>query len=53
MEFKYKATTAERAIARVTGALTQALTIGVGVIIGLIAVTLFGSIYSLVGALPQ
>jgi len=44
---------AEAAIARVTGMLTPALTIGVGVIVGLIAVTLFSSIYSLVGALPQ
>jgi type IV pilus assembly protein PilC len=43
----------EMAIARVTGMLTPALTIGVGGIIGLIAVTLFSSIYSLVGALPQ
>jgi len=40
------------AIARVTGMLTPALTIGVGLMIGLIAVTLFSSIYSLVGALP-
>ncbi len=44
---------AERAITQVTGMLTPALTIGVGAIIGLIAVTLFSSIYSLVGALPQ
>ncbi len=44
---------AERAIAQVTGMLTPALTIGVGAIVGLIAVTLFTSIYSLVGALPQ
>lgn len=43
----------EKAISRVTGMLTPALTIGVGAIIGLIAVTLFSSIYSLVGALPQ
>ncbi len=43
----------ERAITQVTGMLTPALTIGVGAIIGLIAVTLFSSIYSLVGALPQ
>jgi type IV pilus assembly protein PilC len=43
----------ERAISQVTGMLTPALTIGVGAIIGLIAVTLFSSIYSLVGALPQ
>ena len=43
----------EKAIARVTGMLTPALTIGVGLIVGLIAVTLFSSIYSLVGALPQ
>lgn len=44
---------ADRAITQVTGMLTPALTIGVGAIIGLIAVTLFSSIYSLVGALPQ
>ena len=44
---------AERAITQVTGMLTPALTIGVGIIIGLIAVTLFSSIYSMVGALPQ
>jgi type IV pilus assembly protein PilC len=41
------------AIARVTGMLTPALTIGVGLMIGLIAVTIFSSIYSLVGALPE
>jgi len=44
---------AERAIAQVTGMLTPALTIGVGGIIGLIAVTMFSSIYSLVGAMPN
>jgi type IV pilus assembly protein PilC len=44
---------AERAIAQVTGMLTPALTIGVGAMIGLIAVTMFSSIYSLVGALPN
>jgi type IV pilus assembly protein PilC len=44
---------AERAISQVTGMLTPALTIGVGLIIGLIAVTLFSSIYSLVGVLPE
>jgi len=44
---------AERAIAQVTGMLTPALTIGVGLMIGLIAVTIFSSIYSLVGALPE
>jgi len=44
---------AERAIASVTGMLTPALTIGVGVIIALVAVTMFSSIYSLAGALPQ
>jgi type IV pilus assembly protein PilC len=43
----------ERAIAQVTGMLTPALTIGVGLMIGLIAVTIFSSIYSLVGALPE
>jgi type IV pilus assembly protein PilC len=41
------------AIAQVTGMLTPALTIGVGLMIGLIAVTIFSSIYSLVGALPE
>jgi type II secretory pathway component PulF len=44
---------AERAITQVTGMLTPALTIGVGVIVGLVAVTLFSSIYSLAGALPS
>jgi len=43
---------AERAISQVTGMLTPALTIGVGVIIALVAVTMFSSIYSLAGALP-
>jgi type IV pilus assembly protein PilC len=43
----------EAAIARVTGMLTPALTIGTGVIVGLVAVTLFSSIYSLAGALPE
>ena len=43
----------EAAIARVTGMLTPALTIGVGLIVGLVAVTLFSSIYSLAGALPE
>ena len=44
---------AERAIAQVTGTLTPALTIGVGMIIGLIAVTIFSSIYSIVDVLPE
>ncbi len=44
---------ANAAIARVTGMLTPALTIGVGGMIGLIAVTIFSSIYSLAGALPE
>lgn len=44
---------ADRAIAQVTGVLTPALTLAVGAIIGLIAVTIFTSIYSLVGALPE
>lgn len=43
----------QTAIARVTGMLTPALTIGVGLMVGLIAVTLFSSIYSLAGAIPQ
>ena len=38
---------ADRALAAITGMLTPALTIGVGVIIGLIAVTIFSSIYSI------
>jgi len=44
---------AERAIAQVTGMLTPALTLGVGMIIGLIAVTIFSSIYSMVDVLPE
>jgi type IV pilus assembly protein PilC len=44
---------AERAIAQVTSTLTPALTLGVGFIIGLIAVTIFTSIYSLVDVLPE
>jgi len=41
------------AIARVTGMLTPALTIGLGLMVGFVAVVLFTSIYSLVGALPE
>ena len=44
---------AERAISQVTGMLTPALTIGVGIIIGLVAVTIFSSIYSMVDVLPE
>ena len=44
---------AERAISQVTGTLTPALTIMVGGIIGLIAVTLYSSIYSMVDVLPD
>ena len=44
---------AERALAQVTGMLTPALTIGVGGLIGLIAVTIFSSIYSMAGVLPD
>jgi type IV pilus assembly protein PilC len=44
---------AERAIGQVTSTLTPALTLGVGFIIGLIAVTIFTSIYSLVDVLPE
>jgi len=44
---------AERAIAQVTNMLTPALTIGVGGIIALIAVTIFSSIYSVVDVLPD
>jgi len=43
----------DRAIAQVTSMLTPALTIGVGFIIGLVAVAMFSSIYSVVGALPE
>jgi len=41
------------AVARVTGMLTPALTIGTGLVVGLVAVVLFSSIYSMVGALPE
>ncbi len=44
---------AERAISQVTSTLTPMLTIGVGLIIGLIAVTIFSSIYSMVDVLPE
>ncbi len=44
---------AERAVAQVTGTLTPALTVGVGLIIGLVAVTLYSSIYSMVDVLPD
>jgi len=44
---------AERAISQITGTLTPALTIMVGGIIGLIAVTLYSSIYSMVDVLPD
>ncbi len=44
---------AERALTQVTGMLTPALTIGVGLMIGLIAVTIFSSIYSMAGVLPE
>lgn len=44
---------ADRAIAQVTGMLTPALTVGVGFVIGLVAVAMFSSIYSIVGALPE
>lgn len=44
---------ADRAIAQVTSMLTPALTVGVGFIIGLVAVAMFSSIYSIVGALPE
>jgi type IV pilus assembly protein PilC len=43
----------QAAISRVTGLLTPALTIGVGCLVGLVAVVLFSSIYSLAGALPS
>jgi type IV pilus assembly protein PilC len=38
---------AEAAIARVTGMLTPALTVGVGLMIGFIAITMFSSIYGM------
>jgi type IV pilus assembly protein PilC len=44
---------AERAISQVTSTLTPALTIGVGMIIGLVAVVIFSSIYSMVDVLPE
>jgi type IV pilus assembly protein PilC len=44
---------ANAAIARVTGMLTPALTVALGLMVGLVAVVLFTSIYSLVGALPE
>lgn len=44
---------AERAVSQVTGTLTPALTVGVGLIIGLVAVTLYSSIYSMVDVLPD
>jgi type IV pilus assembly protein PilC len=42
---------AEAAIARVTGMLTPALTVGVGLLIGFIAVTMFSSIYGMAGVI--
>jgi type IV pilus assembly protein PilC len=44
---------ADRAMAQLTGMLTPALTLGVGAIIGLIAVTIFSSIYSMVHVIPE
>ena len=44
---------ADRAMSQVTGMLTPALTIGVGAVIGLIAVTIFSSIYSMVHVIPE
>jgi type IV pilus assembly protein PilC len=44
---------AERAVARVTGMLTPALTIGVGLLVGFVAVVQFSSIYSLTKAFPE
>ncbi len=44
---------ADRAIETVTGMLTPALTVGVGLLIGLIAVTIFGSIYQTIGSMPE
>jgi len=43
---------AERAVAKVTGMLTPALTIGVGLLVGFVAVVQFSSIYSLTKAFP-
>jgi type IV pilus assembly protein PilC len=44
---------AERAVARVTGMLTPALTIGVGLLVGFVAVVQFSSIYSIAKAFPD
>lgn len=44
---------AERAVAKVTGMLTPALTIGVGLLVGFVAVVQFSSIYSLTKAFPE
>lgn len=44
---------AERAVAQVTGMLTPALTIGVGLIVGFVAVVQFSSIYSIAKAFPD
>ena len=44
---------AERAVAQVTGMLTPALTIGVGFLVGFVAVVQFSSIYSIAKAFPD
>ncbi len=44
---------AERAVERVTGMLTPALTIGVGLLVGFVAVVQFSSIYSIAQAFPE
>lgn len=44
---------AEKAVNRVTGMLTPALTIGVGLLVGFVAVVQFSSIYSIAKAFPE
>jgi len=44
---------ADRAVAQVTGMLTPALTIGVGFLVGFVAVVQFSSIYSIAKAFPD
>jgi type IV pilus assembly protein PilC len=44
---------ADRAVQRVTGMLTPALTIGVGLLVGFVAVVQFSSIYSIAKAFPE
>jgi type II secretory pathway component PulF len=44
---------ADRAVQQVTGMLTPALTIGVGLLVGFVAVVQFSSIYSIAKAFPD